>query len=142
MTATNENLLALYGQRNIQLQELSLELAKAQAELKESEIYKKTLALQEQITELENQNTAFKDKIKTDMENGGVKKLELQNVIFTLKDTVWSLIVEDEKIVSDEYFDTKKTLNKTRLKKDISSWNISYPWVYIQKGTTLIITEK
>lgn len=142
MTNTNENLLALYGERNIKIQELTLELVKAQAELKESEPYKRTLELQEAINALESENTAFKEKIKSDMENGGVKKLELRNITFTLKDTVGSLIVEDEAVVDEQYFDTKKSLNKTRLKKDISSGTISYPWVYIQKSTTLLITEK
>ncbi|MDO4714027.1 MAG: siphovirus Gp157 family protein [bacterium] len=142
MTNTNENLLALYGERNLKIQELSLELVKAQAELKASELYQKTLALQEEITTLEAENTAFKDKIKSDMENGGVKKLELQNVIFTLKESVGSLIVEDEKVVDESYFDTKKSLNKTRLKKDISNGAISYPGVYIQKTNSLLITEK
>lgn len=142
MTHTNENLLALYGERNLKIQELSLELVKAQAELKASELYQKTLALQEQISSLEAENTSFKEKIKTDMENGGVKKLELKNVTFTLKESVGSLIVEDEKVVDESYFDTKKSLNKTRLKKDITSGAISYPGVYIQKTNSLLITEK
>lgn len=137
-----ENRLETYKNDGIRLQELSLELAKAKAELQESEIYKKTLALEEEIKKTEERVAAFKESVKDSMEVNGIEKLELKNYKFTLKKNPWSLVVEDEKVVGSDYFEVKTTLNKTKLKKDIKEGIVSYPWVYISESNSLLITEK
>ena len=137
-----ENRLEIYKNDGIRLQELSLELAKAKAELQESEIYKKTLALEEEIKKTEERVNAFKESVKDSMEVNGIEKLELKNYKFTLKKNPWSLVVEDEKVVGSDYFEVKTTLNKTKLKKDIKEGVVSYPWVYISESNSLLITEK
>lgn len=137
-----ENRLETYKNDWIRLQELSLELAKAKAELQESEIYKKTLALEEEIKKTEERVAAFKESVKDSMEVNGIEKLELKNYKFTLKKNPWSLVVEDEKVVGSDYFEVKTTLNKTKLKKDIKDGVVSYPWVYISESNSLLITEK
>lgn len=80
-----ENRLETYKNDGIRLQELSLELAKAKAELQESDIYKKTLALEEEIKKTEERVAAFKESVKDSMEVNGIEKLELKNYKFTLK---------------------------------------------------------
>lgn len=137
-----ENRLETYKNDGIRLQELSLELAKAKAELQESDIYKKTLALEEEIKKTEERVNAFKESVKDSMEVNGIEKLELKTHKFTLKKNPWSLVVEDEKVVGSDYFEVKTTLNKTKLKKDIKDGVVSYPWVYISDSTSLLITEK
>lgn len=137
-----ENRLETYKNDGIRLQELSLELAKAKAELQESDIYKKTLALEEEIKKTEERVNAFKESVKDSMEVNGIEKLELKTHKFTLKKNPWSLVVEDEKVVGSDYFEVKTTLNKTKLKKDIKDGVVSYPWVYISESTSLLITEK
>ena len=137
-----ENRLETYKNDGIRLQELSLELAKAKAELQESEIYKKTLALEEEIKKTEERVNAFKESVKDSMEVNGIEKLELKTHKFTLKKNPWSLVVEDEKVVGSDYFEVKTTLNKTKLKKDIKEGVVSYPWVYISESNSLLITEK
>ena len=137
-----ENRLETYKNDGIRLQELSLELAKAKAELQESEIYKKTLALEEEIKKTEERVNAFKESVKDSMEVNGIEKLELKTHKFTLKKNPWSLVVEDEKVVWSDYFEVKTTLNKTKLKKDIKDGVVSYPWVYISESCSLLITEK
>ena len=137
-----ENRLETYKNDGIRLQELSLELAKAKAELQESDIYKKTLALEEEIKKTEERVAAFKESVKDSMEVNGIEKLELKNYKFTLKKNPWSLVVEDEKVVGSDYFEVKTTLNKTKLKKDIKDGVVSYPWVYISESNSLLITEK
>lgn len=139
---STENRLETYKNDGIRLQELSLELAKAKAELQESEIYKKTLALEEEIKKTEERVAAFKESVKDSMEVNGIEKLELKNYKFTLKKNPWSLVVEDEKVVGSDYFEVKTTLNKTKLKKDIKDGVVSYPWVYISESNSLLITEK
>ena len=137
-----ENRLETYKNDGIRLQELSLELAKAKVELQESDIYKKTLALEEEIKKTEERVNAFKESVKDSMEVNGIEKLELKTHKFTLKKNPWSLVVEDEKVVGSDYFEVKTTLNKTKLKKDIKDGTVSYPWVYISESTSLLITEK
>ena len=137
-----ENRLETYKNDGIRMQELSLELAKAKAELQESDIYKKTLALEEEIKKTEERVAAFKESVKDSMEVNGIEKLELKNYKFTLKKNPWSLVVEDEKVVGSDYFEVKTTLNKTKLKKDIKEGVVSYPWVYISEYNSLLITEK
>ena len=137
-----ENRLETYKNDGIRLQELSLELAKAKAKLQESEIYKKTLALEEEIKKTEERVNVFKESVKDSMEVNGIEKLELKNYKFTLKKNPWSLVVEDEKVVGSDYFEVKTTLNKTKLKKDIKEGVVSYPWVYISESNSLLITEK
>lgn len=137
-----ENRLETYKNDGIRLQELSLELAKAKAELQESDIYKKTLALEEEIKKTEERVAAFKESVKDSMEVNGIEKLELKNYKFTLKKNPWSLVVEDEKVVGSDYFEVKTTLNKTKLKKDIKEGVVRYPWVYISESNSLLITEK
>lgn len=137
-----ENRLETYKNDGIRLQELSLELAKAKAELQESDIYKNTLALEEEIKKTEERVNAFKESVKDSMEVNWIEKLELKTHKFTLKKNPWSLVVEDEKVVGSDYFEVKTTLNKTKLKKDIKDGVVSYPWVYISESTSLLITEK
>lgn len=134
--------LEIYQKRAISIQELDLEIAKTEMELKNAPLYKKLNELKEKQEFLKKEEEEQKALIKAEMERTGTKKIENQNFTLTLKESVGSLKVEDESVIDEKYFRIKKELDKTSLKNDIKAGVVEYPWVSIQKTTTLLITPK
>lgn len=134
--------LEIYQKRAISIQELDLEIAKTEMELKNTPLYKKLNELKEKQDFLKKEEENQKTLIKEEMERTGTKKIENQNFTLTLKESVWNLKVEDESVIDEKYFRIKKELDKTSLKNDIKAGLVEYPWVSIQKTTTLLITPK
>lgn len=130
-----------YNENEVLIPRLKADIASLEDELRKSEIYIKLEKAKQELEEAEAYQEQFKTNVKNSLEEQWIKVLELERYRFTLKESAWSLQVKDETVIPDEYFDTKKTLNKTRLKNAVKDW-LDLPWVEIVKSNSLVITLK
>ena len=72
-----------------------------------------------------------------------LKKVEMFDRVFTLKESPWAIKVTDENLIPEKYFVEKvsRQLDKAKLKEWIKDWDI-VPWANIEKSYSLIIKFK
>lgn len=131
---------------SIEIQKMKLNrlLSNKKQELIENWIYKEIKDIETSIRQLEQQENEAREVWKQIMISNGLKKFEaLDGTIIQLNKTPWSLIIENEEYIPEEYIKTKivRTIDKVSLKKDIQEWFI-IEWVSISEDFNLIIKNK
>ena len=136
-----ENSINVYAENEVLIPQLKADIVALESELRKSDLYVKLQNAKQKLEEAEQYQEQYKTNIKNSLEEQWIKKIELDKYCFTLKESAWTLSIKDESVIPEEYFDTKKTLNKTRLKNAVKEW-LDLPWVKIVKSNSLIITIK
>lgn len=71
-----------------------------------------------------------------------LKSLETFSHKITVKWTVWSLKIENDELVPQEYIkEVKPIFDNAKIKSDIKDWK-NVPWCNLVEWRSLVITEK
>lgn len=124
------------------------QLASMEIDLKEelynSELWKSLKSVEKEIFEIQDWIKQQENQIKDLMIQNDVKKIELNDKIFTLKKSPWALSIEDENVIPLNYFieKTTRSVDKKAVKEAVENWLLTVPWVEIKHSYSLLITEK
>ena len=122
---------------------LKLEIANLEQELCQTEFWKSIQEKKEALQLLQNIETEQKTNIVNSMLENGLKSVEFVNQKFTLKKTPWSLKINDEEMIPQEFkkekveivIDKKAIKDKITAGEEIAGCEIVY-W------HSLVITPK
>ena len=120
-----------------------LELRDLEAELQQTEFRKQIQAKRLEVAELEKNETEMKQQIVNWMLQNQLKSIEFTFQKFTVKKNPWSLIIEDESKIPEE-FKKEKTeivIDKKAIKDKIQSGE-EIDGARIQSSFSLVITPK
>ena len=134
---TNLELIQI-GISDLRFQQLQLE-----RELKATELYKQLEEINNQIYSEEARQVEEKERIRKQMEEKWIKKIELQNMTITLKNNPPALKIKDETLVPSEYKTTKTIIEieKAKIKEDLKNWKEVFGCELTQ-WNSLLITPK
>ena len=120
-----------------------LELRDMEAELQQTEFRKQIQAKRMEVAELEKKESEIKQNIVNWMLQNQLKSIEFTFQKFTVKKNPWSLVIEDESKIPDE-FKKEKTeivIDKKAIKdKIVSGENVD--GASIKSSFSLVITPK
>lgn len=120
-----------------------LELRDMEAELQQTEFRKQIQAKRMEVAELEKKESEIKQNIVNWMLQNQLKSIEFTFQKFTVKKNPWSLVIEDESKIPDE-FKKEKTeivIDKKAIKDKISSGE-NVDGASIKSSFSLVITPK
>lgn len=120
-----------------------LELRDLEAELQQTEFRKQIQAKRLEVAELEKKENEMKQNIVNWMLQNQLKSIEFTFQKFTVKKNPWSLIIEDESKIPEE-FKKEKTeivIDKKAIKDKIQSGE-EIDGARIQSSFSLVITPK
>ena len=122
---------------------LSLEIAKKKAELQQTDLRKQIEASERLLREYQNTEWTIKTNIVNSMLSNGLKSVEFVNQKFTIKKNPWSLKINDEEMIPQEFkkekveivIDKKAIKDKISAGEDVAGCEITY-------SHSLVITPK
>ena len=120
-----------------------LELRDMEAELQQTEFRKQIQAKRMEVAELEKKESEIKQNIVNWMLQNQLKSIEFTFQKFTVKKNPWSLVIEDESKIPDE-FKKEKTeivIDKKAIKDKIASGE-NVDGASIKSSFSLVITPK
>lgn len=88
---------------------------------------------------LERRVERLRDAIAEAMQVGEIKTLHLPDATLSLREVAPKVIVQDETKIPAEYFDTRATLNKTRLNEAVRAGRMPEGVAMSNKSTSLSI---
>ena len=120
-----------------------LELRDLETELQQTEFRKQIQAKKMEVAELEKKESEMKQQIVNWMLQNQLKSIEFTFQKFTVKKNPWSLVIEDESKIPDE-FKKEKTeivIDKKAIKDKIASGE-NVDGASIKSSFSLVITPK
>jgi hypothetical protein len=120
------------------------ELVKKQEELKQIDVYNEIQDLEFELKELDKQDKEIREQWKMILMESWVKKFEaIDGTIIQLNKKPWKLVIEHEDDIPEEFYKEKttKTLDKKKVKDEISEWCV-FDGCYIQEDYNLVIKNK
>jgi len=101
-------------------------IAKMEAELKETELYKKIQEWKKWLSTLEEQIEAAKMLVLQKLKDMWIKKIETDHQRITIWKTPWAINVINEAEIPDNYFKEKveRKLDKKALKEWLNLWDV------------------
>lgn len=120
-----------------------LELRDMEAELQQTEFRKQIQAKRMEVAELEKKESEIKQNIVNWMLQNQLKSIEFTFQKFTVKKNPWSLVIEDESKIPDE-FKKEKTeivIDKKAIKDKIANGE-NVDGASIKSSFSLVITPK
>lgn len=122
---------------------LATEIMNLKEELYQTEFYQMITKKEQELKEIEKQEQDMKNNIVNQMLEFDLKSIEFNHQKFTLKRTPWSIVINNEQYIPEEYKKEKKevVVDKKALKEAIQNWLV-VDWVDITYSHTLQITPK
>ena len=131
--------------RDVQLQKSNLqsEILWLKEELYKTEFYQMIVKKEQELKQIENKENEMKTNIVNQMLQYDLKSIEFNHQKFTLKKTPWSIVINSEAEIPDQYKKEKKeiVIDKKLLKEAVQN-GLVVEWVEIQYWHSLIITPK
>ena len=138
----SENLLDTYKDNEKTIARFQLEVVGLKWQLEETDLYKLIKEKEQYIKVLQNSNEEYKKIVKEKMLASWLKMLETFTHRITVKWTVGSLEIYNDKIVPEMYIkEVKPVFDNVKIKSDIKDWK-EIPWCKVNESRSLLITEK
>ena len=121
------------------------QITELQKELAQSELVSRINKWQAMITELNAREMKIKNNWIKILQKAWIDKFEANWVEVRIKTTAWSLIIDEEDLIPDEYktekVKTTISIDKKLIKENIKEWEI-IDWVHIEQKVSLEVKYK
>lgn len=116
-----------------------------QEELAQSELVSRITKWQAMIAELNKQETDIKNQWIEILKSAWIDKFEANWVEVRVKTTAWSLVIDEEDLIPEEYktekVKTTISVDKKLIKENMKQWEI-IDWVHIEQKVSLEVKYK